>query len=164
MADLKDLVVRLHQGGVDFVLVGGFGAVALGSSLVTRDVDVVCRMDAENLLRLFTAFEPLHPVHRMTPKRLPFTRVEAAKGDLLNIYLSTDWGQLDCLGNVKGIGDYAACLQQSELLEIDGQLIQVLSLNALIYAKRAIGRPRDLHAVMELEAIRERSERDHDRS
>jgi hypothetical protein len=32
----------------------------------------------------------------------------------------------------------------------------VLTLDALILAKRATGRPRDLHAVLELEAIRER--------
>ena len=34
--------------------------------------------------------------------------------------------------------------------------IRVLTLDALIEAKRAMGRPRDLNAVLELEAIRER--------
>ena len=155
MQGLKELVVRLRQNGVDFVLAGGFGVVAQGSSLVTRDVDVACRMEKDNLLRLFSAFEELHPVHRMTPQRLSFTREQAERGGLSNLYLSTDWGQLDCLGEIKGIGGYAECLAESEPIEIDGAIIRVLSLDALIRAKRAMGRPRDLHAVLELEAIRE---------
>jgi hypothetical protein len=94
----------------------------------------------------------------MTPQRLAFTREQAAKGDLQNLYLSTEWGQLDCLGEIKGVGDYAACLACSEPI-LDGTVIRVLTLDALIDAKRAMGRPRDLRAVLELEAIRERLRR-----
>lgn len=123
---------------------------------MTRDVDVVCRMDSDNVVRLYEAVAGLNPVHRMTPQRLPFTREQASKGDLKNLYLSLDWGQLDCLGEIKGLGDYAACLARSEEIDIGGTVIRVLTLDALIDAKRAMGRPRDLHAVLELEAIRER--------
>ncbi len=156
MEGLSDLVNRLHEGRVDFVLAGGFGAAAQGCSLVTLDVDVSCRMEPDNLLRLFNALENLHPVHRMTPQRRPFTREDAERGGLNNLYLSTDWGQLDCLGEIKGIGNYAACFAQSEALEIAGAIVRVLSLDAMITAKRAMARPRDLHAVLELEAIRDK--------
>lgn len=156
MQGLKDLVLKLHSAGVDFVLAGGFGVVVQGSSLVTRDVDVACRMDPDNLQKVFLAFEALHPVHRMTPQKLPFTREQAEKPGLRNLYLSTDWGQLDCLGEIRGIGGYAECLAQSESVELDGVAVRVLTLDALITAKRAMGRPRDLHAVLELEAIREK--------
>ena len=130
--------------------------MAHGSALMTRDVDVACRMESDNLLRLFEALESLRPVHRMTPQRLPFTRGQAEQGGLKNLCLSTDWGQLDCLGEIKGIGGYAECFARSEALDLDGCEIRVLTLDALIEAKRAMGRPRDLHAVLELEAIRER--------
>ncbi|MCK9590134.1 MAG: nucleotidyltransferase [Terrimicrobiaceae bacterium] len=156
MQGLKDLLCRMASGGVDFVLAGGFGAMAHGSSLVTRDVDIVCRMEPDNLLRLHEATEGLRPVHRMTPERVPFTRDQAEHGQLKNLYLSSDWGQLDCLGAIKGLGGYAECFARSEPLDLDGHKIRVLSLEALIVAKRAMGRPRDLHAVLELEAIRER--------
>lgn len=156
MRGLKEIVLRLREFEVDFVLAGGFGVVAQGSSLVTRDVDVVCDMGAANLVRIYSAFAELRPVHRMTPQRLPFTREQAEKGDLKNLYLTTDWGQLDCLGEIKGVGDYAACLAASEPIDLDGVVIRVLTLDALIAAKRAMSRPRDLHAVLELEAIRER--------
>ncbi len=155
MQGLKDLLSRLRAREVDFVLAGGYGVMAHGSALLTQDLDVACRMDPDNLLRLFGALEDLRPVHRMTPQRIPFTREQAESGGLKNLCLSTDWGQLDCLGDIKGIGGYAACLRRSEPIEIDGQEVRVLSLDALIEAKRAMGRPRDLHAVLELEAIRE---------
>ena len=123
---------------------------------MTRDVDVACRMEPDNLVNVFRAFETLHPAHRMTPQKLPFTLDQAEKGGLRNLYLSTDWGQLDCLGEIKGLGGYAECLAQSEEIDLDGSPVRVLTLDALITAKRAMGRPRDLHAVLELEAIREK--------
>ncbi len=156
MLNLKRLVSRLHERNVSFVLAGGFGVVAHGSNLVTRDVDVVCAMNLENLHTLFEALEDLHPVHRMTPQRLPLTREQIDAGGINNLYLSTDWGQLDCLGEIKGIGNYESCLARSVGVQIGDAEIRVLDLDAMIDAKRAMKRPRDLHAVLELEAIREK--------
>lgn len=41
-------------------------------------------------------------------------------------------------------------------LGLSDEGVLILVLDALITAKRAMGRPRDLHAVLELEAIREK--------
>ena len=156
MKELTRITKRLAEFRVEFVIAGGLGTLMHGSALMTRDVDVACRMEPDNLLRLFESLESLRPVHRMTPQRLPFTRGQAEQGGLQNLYLSTDWGQLDCLGEIKGIGGYAECFARSEGVDLDGCEIRVLTLDALVEAKRAMGRPRDLHAVLELEAIRER--------
>ncbi len=156
MKELSRITQRLAEFQVDFVIAGGMGILMHGSALMTRDVDVACRMEPDNLLKVFLAFETLHPAHRMTPQKLPFTREQAEKGGLRNLYLSTDWGQLDCLGDIKGIGGYAECRARSESVDLEGVSVRVLSLDALITAKRAMGRPRDLHAVLELEAIREK--------
>ena len=43
MQNLSELVRRLIAAEVEFVLVGGFAAVAHGVTLVTRDVDICCR-------------------------------------------------------------------------------------------------------------------------
>ncbi len=43
MQNLSELVRRLIVADVEFVLVGGFAAVAHGVTLVTRDVDICCR-------------------------------------------------------------------------------------------------------------------------
>jgi len=154
--NLTRITRRLAEAQVDFVVAGGLSAYLHGSSLMTRDVDVACRMEPDNLGRLFEAFSDLHPVHRMTPQKIPFTREQAESGGYQNLYLSTDWGQLDCLGDIKGLGGYSACLAESHPIDIEGIHIRILSIDALIQAKRAMGRPRDLHAVLELEAIREK--------
>ncbi len=156
MKDLSRISQRLAEFDVEFVIAGGLGIIMHGSALMTRDVDVACRMEPDNLRKVFSAFETLHPVHRMTPQKQPFTKEQAAQGGLRNLYLSTDWGQLDCLGEIKGIGGYGECLALSEEIDLDGHPVRVLTLDALITAKRAMGRPRDLHAVLELEAIREK--------
>jgi len=62
---------------------------------------------------------------------------------------------LACLGEIKGLGDYEVCRAVSEPIILEDVAIRVLTLDALITAKRAMGRPRDLHSVLELEAIRE---------
>ena len=155
MENLTRTTQRLADYRVEFVIAGGLGTLMHGGALMTRDVDVACRMDRENLLRLFGALQDLRPVHRMTPEKLPFTKDQVERGGIKNLYLSMDWGQLDCLGEIKGLGDYEDCLALSEVVNLDGTQVRVLTLDALITAKRAMGRPRDLHAVLELEAIRE---------
>ncbi len=74
-------------------------------------------------------------------------------------YLDTDIGQLDCLGNILGLGGFHAVEQQSETIEIDGQLCRILRIEALIAAKKAMGRPKDIETIQHLEVIqRERGE------
>ncbi|TSA31039.1 MAG: nucleotidyltransferase [Verrucomicrobiaceae bacterium] len=159
MENLKNLVVQLDKSDCRFVIVGGFGVAALGCSLLTRNLEMACDMSPENLSRAWQALEQLHPVHRMTPARLPFTREQAESGTLKNLYLATDLGQIDLLGEIKGIGSFEECLKNSEPVVIDGAATRILTLDALILAKRAMGRPKDLHAVLELEVIRERRQR-----
>lgn len=156
MSELTRISLRLAEFDVRFVVVGGLAVMLHGSGLLTRDVDVACDMSPPNLLRVWQALDGLHPVHRMTPGRLPFTREQAGAGGLRNLHLKTDIGQLDLLGEVAGVGGIDECLARSVEITLDGRRVPILSLEALIASKRAAGRPRDLHAVLELEVIRER--------
>ena len=141
---------------VDFVVVGGYAAGAYGSPVLTQVFEICCDFSPENLMRLQRALEGNNPVHRMTTKRLPLVlKPEKCKG-LKNLYLGTDAGQLDCLGSVLGVGSFDAVKQRSIVIEIDGVECRLIDLDALIKAKVAMGRPRDLAAVLELEAIKEK--------
>jgi hypothetical protein len=159
--NLESIACRLVEAKVEFVLCGGLAAFLQGSSILTTDVDVVCDMGSENISRLFGAVKDLHPYHRMTPGRIPFSLEQLTTQPFQNIYLATDWGQLDCLGNVKGIGGYGECLKLSEPIEMAGFTTMTLTLEGILIAKRAMGRPRDLQAVFELEAARERKINQH---
>jgi hypothetical protein len=156
MQNLERITRRLLEYRVEFIIAGGWASLIHGGSLATQDVDVVCPMTTGNLGRLLDALSELHPVHRLTPEKLPFTHEQIRQGGFKNLYLSTDWGQLDCLGEIKGLGDYAQCLAVSVAMQPELPDLRILSLDALITAKRAMGRPRDLHTVLELEAIKEK--------
>lgn len=152
--DFINLLERLARNGVDFVIVGGFAGVVHGCTYVTQDIDICCDFSPANLLALQKAISDLEPVHRMTPGRQKLHLTEQACKQLKNMYLDTTMGQLDCLSAVDGLGDFDQVRQSSELLEVGGITMRVLSLNALIKAKKAMNRPRDREALMQLEAIR----------
>jgi len=156
MHDTDLLLQRLIKHDIEFVVVGGFAAVAYGVTLVTMDIDVCCRFSTDNLLRLQQALADLNPIHRITTKRLPLDLTIEKCETLKNLYLSTDWGQLDCLGSIKGIGDYEEVFKQSNEIELDIGTCRILTINALIKAKNAMDRPRDKETVLQLNAIKEK--------
>ncbi|MEI6149874.1 MAG: nucleotidyltransferase [bacterium] len=156
MDNLSSLLERLIRHKVEFVVVGGFAAVAHGSTLVTLDVDVCCDFTARNILKLQDAVRDLHPVHRMTPQRLPLSLTTRSCEGLKNLYLDTDAGQLDCLGAILGIGDFPEVKRRSVVIRLPFGRCRLLALDALIEAKKAMGRPRDKESVLQLRAIQER--------
>ena len=105
MQNLSELLRRLITAEVEFVLVGGFAALAHGVTLVTRDVDICCRFTETNLMRIQRAFADLHPVHRSRPD-LPLDLTKEQCARLKNLYVKTDLGVVDCLGEILGVGDF----------------------------------------------------------
>ncbi len=99
MPDLNGLLQRRHDHDMEFVLVGGFAVLVHGSTLVTRDLAICCRFTGENLQRVQQAVADLHPVHRMRPD-LPLVLTPEIIATLKNLYLKTDLGSVDCLGDV----------------------------------------------------------------
>jgi len=153
--DFLELIERLAKGGVRFVLVGGFAGVVHGCTYVTQDIDICCDFSADNLLALQEALKDLNPVHRMTPQRLKLELTAENCAGFNNLYLDTDIGQLDCLGYVQGLGNYKDVEPLSEIRDIgDGLKMRVLTVDSLIKARKAMNRPRDRQALLELEAIR----------
>ena len=56
---------------------------------------------------------------------------------------TTDIGDLDLLGEVRGIGIYDAVVADSITVELFGYQFAVMDIGKLIAAKRAAGRPKD---------------------
>ena len=154
MNDLESLLKRLVDHRVEFVIVGGYAAVAHGVSLVTRYVDVCCRFTPKNLLHLQEAIADLHPIHRMTPLKLPLQLTAKNCRGLKNLYLKTDLGALDCLGEVLGVGGFTTVLRQSITVDLGFGQCRILDIDALIKAKEAMDRPRDRETVLQLRAIK----------
>ena len=138
-------------------MVGGFAAVAHGATLLTQDIDICCRFTLGNLMRLQEALSDLHPVHRMPRERPPLRLSPQTATEFRNLYLETDWGQLDCLGEILGVGGYDEALAQSVEIQLAGGPCRILAIDALIRAKHAMGRDKDRETILQLRAIQERS-------
>jgi hypothetical protein len=112
----------------------------------------------DNLDRLVRALGPISPYLRGAPPGLPFVfDVETLRRGL-NFTLTTTLGDLDLLGEVAGGGSYDALVPLSECISLFGRECQCVTLQTLIRLKRAAGRPKDLEAIAELEALREERE------
>jgi hypothetical protein len=150
------LLTRLKGSGLEFVVIGGVCAVYHGAAVATFDLDICCPFGEENMRRIEVAVQDLHPVHRLTAHKLPLETTRSAFASLKNLYLQTDLGKLDCLSEVAGLGKFEAVLAQSTAANFGFGEFRLLSLDALIAAKTAVGREKDLEAVRLLQAIKER--------
>jgi hypothetical protein len=162
VTDFAGLLRALGGTGVDFILVGGAAAVAHGSTRLTLDLDVVYWRNLQNLRRLVRALAPHDPYLRGAPPGLPFRWDVATLERGLNFTLITSLGAIDLFGEIAGGGSYESLLPDTIELEVYGLKCRCLSLQRLIAVKRAAGRPRDLEAIAELEAIvEEKGRQDH---
>lgn len=162
MTSFSQLLERIADAGIDFVIVDGFAAVTHGSSYLTRDIDLCLVLSAENIARLRQALAELNPRHRMTPQRLSFLTYPAEGQPVQNLYLVTDAGVVDVLSSVLGVGDFSRLKAKSEKLAVAGRTYAVMSLEDLIAAKEALGREKDLLTAKELRAIAAKQQAEHD--
>jgi hypothetical protein len=145
----------LGEHKVKCVIVGGVAAAIHGSLLVTNDLDVCYARDTANLQQLAAALQSVRARLRNVPEGLPFILDSETLKRGLNFTFSTEIGDLDLLGEVSGVGHYEDVLAGSVTVELFGYSFAVIDIGKLIAAKRAAGRPKDLLALPELEAIQE---------
>ena len=151
-------LTRLNQHGVEFVIIGGVCGIMHGTTLVTTDLDVCCRFTPSNLRRLESAVK--------TCIRLPAYRQQTAvqlTDELPRTHerLSSDRPRKNWIasGALKGVGDYEQVLKHSVVFQLSYGNFRILDLDTLITSKEALGRARDLEAVRQLRAVKERNER-----
>lgn len=159
MTALSQLLQRLCDAEVDFVIVGGFAALLHGSTLVTRDLDVCAVLSRAEVAKLREALRDLNPRHRLTGQRLSFLTTPDPEVEVRNLYLETELGTVDILSSILGVGDFEKVSRHAMEIELFGRRCRVISLEDLIVAKEALGREKDLLAAKELRAIREKLKR-----
>ena len=155
MTDFEKLLATLARHEVAFIVVGGAAAIAHGSARLTQDLDIVYQRSSANLDRLVSALSDLKPYLRAAPPGLPFVWNRTTLANGLNFTLATTLGDIDLLGEIPGGGTYEDLVADAIELHVFGIHCLCLSLTQLIRAKRAAGRPKDLEALAELEAIQD---------
>jgi len=140
---------------VRFVVVGGVAAGVHGSSRVTNDLDICYDPAEANVGRLAELLASWNAYPRGIEPGLPFFMDVRTFRTTPIMTLRTTEGDLDLLDRIAGVGEYERVLVASERFEALGTSFRALTLPALIRAKHAGGRPKDLDQLPELEALLE---------
>ena len=141
---LKALIDALADARVRFVIIGGVAINLRGYARATEDFDVSYARDRENIAALVKALEPFKPRLRGSDPSLPFFFDVTTVRQGCNFTLDTDAGPIDLLGEVTGLGAYDKVEAVADVMTLFGRDVLVLTVDGLLTAKRAAGRPKDL--------------------
>jgi hypothetical protein len=157
MQNLNQLLKLLLEAKIDFVLIGGYAGVVHGCTQLTRDLDICAALTDEDIKKLRDCLKDYNPKLRMNPNFKPsFMEQPKSTKNLNAIYLETDIGVLDILKSVIAIGDFSAVKRNAQLIDVFGLPCQVISIDDLIKAKKAMNRDKDKLVLKELELVREK--------
>lgn len=148
-----ELLRRLNDGGVRYVVIGAVAGRVQGSPTLTADLDICYARDGANLEALAAMLLAVHATLRGADPGLPF-RLDAttlAHGDAFTF--DTDLGPFDILGVPSGTGGYDDLARSAVDIDLGGLRVPVASILDLIRMKRAAGRPKDLIEVEVLGAL-----------
>lgn len=141
--DFRAILKRLSRAEIDFIVVGGVGAVLQGVPTSTFDLDIVHSREAGNRRRLFEVLRALEARYREHLPRVvtPTDNDLDSDGHML---LMTTEGPLDVLGTVAGGRRYEDLIALSDPMELDEETrVHVLGLDMLIRLKEETGREKD---------------------
>lgn len=152
------LIELLSASELEFAIVGGVAAIMHGSARMTLDLDIIMAFSQANVTRLLEALRPHDPRHATRPDLSILDEpIEHLLGFRM-LLIETKLGRLDVLPGLEPFGSYERVPTSAR--EAFGRTCQVIDLSALIEVKRLVGRRKDIEVVYELEAIRERLERE----
>ena len=157
MINLFEIARRFSAAEIDFVIVGGVAIRSHGGNYVTDDIDMCYSRARGNLKKIAEVLAPLKPRLRGLDRNLPFVFDWTTLQQGTNFTFETEMGDVDLLGEVKGVGDYVAAEKVSDVVDLDGFPAKVLSISALIAAKEAANREKDKAGLMILYALQESS-------
>lgn len=159
VTDYEKILRTLAKHNVDFIVVGGMGAVMNGAPISTLDIDVVHFRTAENVDRLLGALESLDAYYRTQPSRRlrPQASHLESPGHQL---LTTRFGELDVLGEIGHGRSYEDLLSHTIAVNIDPEFsVKVLDLETLIAIKEEVGAEKDLAVLPLLRSVLEERKR-----
>ena len=70
-----------------------------------------------------------------------------------NLYVTTDEGIIDFLGEITGVGNFEPVARNAVELQLADFAVRVVGLEDLITSKRTLARPKDQRVARELELV-----------
>jgi len=152
---LRELLERLVEAHVRFVLVGGLAVNAWGYLRATRDVDVVPDPNPDNLAKLDALLQELGGRVDVGGRLLGSDAIATFLRTGDRTLVQTELGQVDVLQGLPQVPRFEDLEKQARDVDIDGLSVRVCSLEHLLQMKRASERPRDHEDVEALETAQE---------
>lgn len=142
-AQLRELLVKLVEADVRFILVGGAAVNAWGYLRGTHDLDIVPDPEPENLERLAEVLEGLGGKVKVQDGLLTANaiRIFLRAGD--KTLVKTELGEVDVLQGLPQIPRFSELAARAEKADLEGVPVLVCSMEDLLTMKRAADRPMD---------------------
>ena len=141
--DFVEMLSALSDADAEFLIVGAHAMAVHGRPRATGDLDIWVRPAPENAARVWTALEAFGaPLHELSKHDLSTTDV------VFQIGLPPN--RIDLLTSISGVEFEEAWAGRIQLRVGDLE-VMVIGKEELIQNKRAVGRPRDVADVAELE-------------
>lgn len=149
-----ELLRRLAEAEVAFVVVGGLALNAWGVVRGTKDVDVVIATDPSNMKRLAEVAVAAggHVQQGDALLGSPFS-ITAALATGEQVAIETDLGRLDVVQGLAGVPSFGELRSRAAQADILGSTVWVCSREDLRAMKEAAGRTRDLADLEDLDTV-----------
>lgn len=152
---LRELLGRLAEAEIRFVLVGGLAVNAWGYLRATRDVDVVPDPASENLEKLNALLEELGGRVDVGGRLLDSAAISTFLRTGDRTLVVTELGRVDVLQGLPQVPTFDILDAAASDVDIEGLTVRVCSLEHLLAMKQASERPRDRDDLEALEAAQD---------
>lgn len=154
-AGFEEILRRLGQADVRFVLIGGLALGSWGVIRATKDVDIVIDREPANVRALAEVTVALDGRIQSSEAFMSsaFSIAAALAQDDRRVLIDTPRGPLDVVAGLPGVPPYQELISRAQEAEIAGVKIWVCSREDLRAMKEAAGRPQDLVDLASLASI-----------
>ncbi len=136
--DFRDVLVRLAEASVEFVIVGAYALAFHGAPRASGDIDLFVRPTPDNAQRVFDALARFGA---------PLASAGVTPADFARAGLVYQIGlpprRIDILTEISGVGFDEAWVSRATG-QIDGRTVSFIGRTALLKNKEAAGRPQDI--------------------
>jgi predicted nucleotidyltransferase len=152
---LRELLSRLVEADVRFILVGGLAVNAWGYLRGTRDIDFVPDPSPDNLAKLDGLLRELGGKVDVGGRLLDANSISTFLRTGDRTLVATELGQVDVLQGLPQVPSFAALAEKATEVNLDGVAVRVCSLEHLMEMKRSSKRDRDRDDLEALKAAHE---------
>ncbi len=146
--DFRDLLQCLNEAGARYLIVGAYAVIYHTEPRYTKDLDIWAEPTPENAEKVWRALA-----------RFGAPLTDIAISDLYNpdmIYqIGVEPNRIDIIMGIEGL-QFSEAWKNRVVDSYDDQPLSILSLEDILKAKQAAGRPRDLLDIEVLQASKKR--------